>query len=89
MNTVKVELEIPEDILVSARIPRERLNEEMKKLISLELYREGVLTLGKACELGGITKWEFFEINKRAAIPLHISEEEWEKDKERAKELLK
>lgn len=61
----------------------------MKKLISLELYREGVLTLGKACELGGITKWEFFELNKRANIPLQTSEDEWEKDKARAEELLK
>lgn len=81
MNTVKVELEIPEEILLSAKIPKKRLNEEIKRLFSFELYREGLISLGKACELSGITKWDFFEINKRAKIPLNINEEELEKDR--------
>jgi predicted HTH domain antitoxin len=89
MNKIKVELEIPEDILLSAKIPKERLSEEIKKLFAFELYREGLISLGKACELAEITKWEFFEMNKRAKIPLHITEEDWERDKKTIKELTK
>lgn len=37
MNKVKVELEIPEDILLSIKIPKENLNEEVKKMFSFEL----------------------------------------------------
>lgn len=89
MSSIKVELEIPEEILLSAKIPRKRLNEEVKKLFSFELYREGLLSLGKLCELSGITKWDFFEINKKAKIPLNITEDEWEKDKKTIEKILK
>lgn len=35
MNKVKIELEIPEDILLSIKIPKENLNEEVKKNVFL------------------------------------------------------
>lgn len=76
-------------MLLLAKIPKNKLSEEVKKLFSLELYREGLLSLGKACELSGITKWDFFEINKKAKIPLNITEEEWEKDKKTIVKILR
>lgn len=60
---------------------------KLKKMFSFELYREGKISLGKACELAGITKWEFFEMNKKAKIPFNITEEDWKKDKEKIRDL--
>lgn len=64
----------------------------MKKLkkcfpLNFELYREGKISLGKACELAEITKWEFFEMNKKAKIPFNITEEDWKEDKEKIRDL--
>ena len=40
------------------------------------------MTLGKMCEVADITKWEFFELNKKMQIPIHYTEMDFEKDKE-------
>lgn len=34
------------------------------------------------CEVADITKWEFFELNKKMQIPIHYTEMDFEKDKE-------
>lgn len=88
MNTVRVELDIPEELFFTVNVSKERFGEEIKKLFSIELYREGLLTLGKLCSLLGITKWEFFELNKKYNIPMNIDDEQWEKDKEILKDFL-
>jgi predicted HTH domain antitoxin len=88
MNSIKVELDVPEELFFIVDIPKENLGEEIKKLFSLELYREGLLSLGKLCSLTGLTKYEFFELNKKAKIPINITEEQWEKDRMISKELI-
>lgn len=86
MGNIKLEVDIPEEILKAARIQLDTASSEIRKLVAFELYREGVLTLGKMCEAADITKWEFFELNKKMQIPIHYTEMDFEKDKEFAGE---
>jgi predicted HTH domain antitoxin len=85
MQSVKVELDMPEDILLTAKLSRDRVDSEVKRLVAFELYRERLLSLGKACELANITKWEFFDMNKRLGIPLHYDEANLSEDYESVK----
>ena len=78
MRTIKVELQLPEELLLTARISKKYAPEELKKLVTFELYRRGDISLGKACELAGISKWEFFEMNKTLQIPISYTEEDWD-----------
>jgi len=71
------------------KIPKEELAGEIKKMIALELYRRRALSLGKACELAGITRWEFFELNEKAQIPIQYDQEDWERDKKMTENMTK
>ncbi|MEW6097428.1 MAG: UPF0175 family protein [bacterium] len=84
---LKVELEIPQDILSEARIFRQSANSELTKLVAIELFRENRITLGKACKLTGMSKWEFIRFLREKKIPLHYDAKEFEEDLETIKEL--
>ena len=88
MRRIKVEVELPEELLRAARIPKRHASEELKKLVAFELYRRGTISLGKACQLASISKWEFFEMNKALQIPISYIEEDWEEDKRNVEELV-
>jgi predicted HTH domain antitoxin len=88
LNTVKVELEFPVHTLTAAHLKGKNLKSELKKIIALHLFETGVLSLGKACELAGITRWEFFELNKTAQIPLHYGAEDFENDMKTLQEIM-
>ena len=51
-----ITIEIPEDVLLSAKILRKRIKEELKKELALHLYREGIVSFGAARKLAGIPK---------------------------------
>lgn len=71
MNTVQVDL--PEELLRSARLGTAHTSQGVAKLIALELYREGALSLGKAAELSGVSVDEFLVFSGRREVPLHYT----------------
>ena len=87
MSNVKIQVEFPEEVLLSAKIPQQRAGAEITRLAAFEMYREGLISLAKACELAEMSLWEFFDLNRKLAIPLNYDEEEWQKDKEAVQEI--
>ena len=47
----------------------------------LEMYRKGIISLGKATEILDVTKWEMPGIPKDRGIPLNYDVEELEEDR--------
>jgi len=80
MNTVTVQL--PLDILQAAKVPEDQATAEVKKIIVLFLYDRGTISLAKACELLGISQWEFFELNKEFGLAAHYDIEDYREDLE-------
>ena len=66
MSTVST-LEVPQDILDSARLTIP----ELKVEIAVYLYAQGRLSIGKARELAGMTLWEFRQVLASRRIPPH------------------
>ena len=66
MSTVSV-LEVPQDILDSARLTISDLKVEM----AVYLYAQGRLSIGKARELAGMPLWEFRQLLASRRIPPH------------------
>jgi len=66
MNTIST-LEVPQDILDSARLTIP----ELKVEIAVYLYAQGRLSIGKARELAGMTLWEFRQVLASRRIPPH------------------
>ena len=78
MKTITIQL--PADVLQAAKVPMDRAATEVKKIIVLFLYARGTISLGKACELLGISQWEFFELNKELGFTMHYDVEDYRED---------
>jgi predicted HTH domain antitoxin len=74
--TVCVNLEVPQDILDSARLTAP----ELKLELALSLYAQGRLSIGKACELAGFSLWEFRQVLAARRITAHYDLEDLQDD---------
>ncbi len=77
---VAVETQIPEDIFLTLQargLFKEVLAEQSCKLLSLRLYQDRALSLGKAARLAGMSHWEFVEFLSNNNVPVidHSAEE--------------
>jgi predicted HTH domain antitoxin len=82
MSTVQV-LEVPQDVLDSARLTPTELKVEM----AVHLYAQGRLSIGKARELAGMTLWEFRQLLASRRIPPHYGQADLDADVAAMREL--
>ena len=75
MNATSV-LEVPNDVLDSARLTIPELKIEM----AVYLYSQGRLSIGKARELAGLTLWEFRQLLASRRISAHYDAEDLDQD---------
>lgn len=75
-------IEIPEEVMVSVKIPRNRWETELKKELALQLYRENLISFANAHRLAGMTKIEFHYLLGERKIPRQYDVEDYEKDLE-------
>lgn len=71
---------IPSDVLNSMTIPRSDLEQVLKLELALALYQRGILAMGPARRLAGISKREFIEELGKRKIERHYTMEELEDD---------
>jgi len=73
-------LEIPEEVLLSLKVPKRDTERCLRVELAIRLYERGLLGFGKARELACMTKWEFHELLAKEGILRSYDEEEFEKD---------
>ena len=56
MNSIKIEIEVPEELLLNLKQSGEEFKKEIKLTMAIELYKKGRLSLGKAAEFCSFTK---------------------------------
>ena len=61
MSTIEINILFPEEVLSFACLGKEEIREEMRRLLLLELVREGKIPYGKAAELLGIGQAQFLQ----------------------------
>ncbi len=71
---------IPEKVEHALRIPVKDKERELKKLLALTLYEKGILGLGKARELIGVSRMDFLYILKEEGIHLNYDQDDLEED---------
>jgi predicted HTH domain antitoxin len=84
MSTVQVDL--PEDLLRAASVNADAqspasTSREVAKLLALELYREGSVSLGQAAELCGVSQAEFMKFAAEREVALHYTLCDLEQDR--------
>ncbi|MBI3972850.1 MAG: UPF0175 family protein [Chloroflexi bacterium] len=58
-GVAKLLVEVPSDVADGLRIPPEEREGRVRRELAARLYQKGLLTLGKARALAGMSKWDF------------------------------
>ena len=74
------QLQIPRSVADALALPEGRKSEELRRELALTLYREEMLSFGKARELARMGKQEFGRLLGERKIERHYGPEELEED---------
>ena len=76
--------------LAGVGITRDQIVSESKKLLALKYFQTKILSLGKATELSGLSKWRFIEYLSQNNISIiNYDDDEIEREFERAEQIIK
>ena len=73
MRNVQAVIDLPEQLYLSlsaSGLTKERIAREPRKLFALKCFKEKVLSLGRASELSGLSKWDFIEYLSDNGVPV-------------------
>ena len=59
MKNITIPVEIPSDLLVALNGSEQELKSYFQTATAIMLFQEGKLTIGKAIQLSGLTRFEF------------------------------
>ena len=83
MNTLTVSFELPITVALQAGLNSDNISQDVKLMFAIFLYEHKRISLSTACEISGISQWEFFEMNRRLGIPIHYISSDLKKDMEK------
>lgn len=86
MATSDFQLDIPRSVADALSLPEGRKKEELRRELAVTLYREEMLSFGKARELAGLSKQEFGKLLGGRSVERHYGQEELEEDLRYAQE---
>ena len=93
MSKIEAILEIPEDTYLTlscSGYDKERISEEAKRLLSAHLFKNSVLSLGKASELAGLSLSAFIDfLNELGLTVIDYDEDELQAEFATAREIQK
>jgi len=76
-----IEIKLPEEIISAIKNPFKKEEQVFKEVIVLELYREGIISSGKAAEALNMDRFEFIRYAGDRGIPyIRMTEEELEEE---------
>jgi len=75
-----MKLHIPRSVADAITLPEDRKEHELQRELAVTLYREGMLSFGKARELAILDKFEFAQLLGERGIHRHYGPDELEED---------
>ena len=73
-------LTLPEDVREALRLPESEQEMRLGQELAVRLYAKGLLPLGKARELAGLSTWDFLALLAREGVCRQYDLEELEVD---------
>jgi len=74
------QLHIPRSVADALALPEGRKDEELRRELAATLYREEMLSFGKARGLAGLSKYAFGQLLGERSVERHYGPEELEED---------
>ena len=75
-----ITLTIPDDVIQSLKIPRQRMDIELRQEMAFALYQRGLASMGVARRYAELDKWAFLDGLAKRGIARHYGEEELSED---------
>jgi predicted HTH domain antitoxin len=72
MKNITIPVDIPSDLLVALNESEQELKSHFQTATAMMLFQEGKLTIGKAIQLSGLTRFEFEKALAKNKIPVSI-----------------
>jgi predicted HTH domain antitoxin len=69
MAVLKVEIELPQNLLAALGIPESEFGRQAREWVLLELFQEGKISSGKAAEILGLSKAQFLDLLNQRNLP--------------------
>lgn len=85
MENLNINFDIPASVLSMTGLDPKNINNDARKIFAIFLYEHRYISLGKACEIANINKWEFFEMNQKLKIPFQYSNDDLSSDLDKLK----
>jgi predicted HTH domain antitoxin len=70
MNTHTISIDFPSDLLLALNETEAELKQRIKTSLAMRLYKLQKLTIGKAAQLSGLTRFEFETLLSDNEIPI-------------------
>jgi len=80
MDTVTVTMDFPKDVLLAADISETNAQADIRRHLALYMFKERILSFGKAAELSGMGKWAFMELAGSRRISLNYDADSYYED---------
>ena len=86
MRMTRIDIDVPEDILLTLNESKSDFARDVKKTVAVELFRSGRLSMGKAAEFAGMAKGRFFfELATHGVAALDYDEDDFREEIERSR----
>ncbi|HPW67768.1 MAG TPA: UPF0175 family protein [Salinivirgaceae bacterium] len=70
MNTQEIRIELPSDIFLTLNETEEELKQNIKISLAIRLYLLKKVTIGKAAQIAGLSRYEFENVLVNQNIPI-------------------
>lgn len=80
MKSVHIEFELPALLASQVGLNERNLNQQVRRTLALFLFEHKRISLGKACEIGDMSYWEFADLNRQLGISFHYSHDDLAED---------
>ncbi len=80
MKNLHVAFELPASLASEAGLNLDDLSRDVRRMLALFLFEHKRISPGKACELGEMSYWEFYDLNTRLGISLPYSPDDLKDD---------
>ena len=84
---METKLKLPYEITTICKVRENELEAFLKKARAIELFREGLISIGKASEIAGVTRNEMMDLLGERKIHLHYAVEDLDEDIETLRKL--
>ncbi len=88
MENISISIDIPSDLIIALNESEDELKSHFQTAIAMMLFQEGKLTLGKAIQVSGLSRFEFEKVLSKNQIPIsHLGIDQIMGDVDKLKDL--